>query len=230
MRSYGWVGAIILAIGLSLAVISLFVSALDTRFAAEGVTVEAEVVSATARDNSGVGQPVSMVYEVTVRFLVDGETYEVSKSVPRWFYDYAQPIGMEEGTIEVTYAATDPRTVEIVRGRYAKITRWLRLGAFVGLFAGGYWTWTALKRANAVLRLRKSGARISVPVTRLIDTTYSHAGIRQFRIAWAEPNGGEGKSYMLPQESAEKHPPGSEIEIIRDPSGNLPSVWAEDLQ
>lgn len=230
MRSYGWVGAIILMIGLVMAVISVFVSNLDSRFATDGVTVEAEVVGATKRDNSRPGQPVSIVYEVRVRYLVDGETHEVTKSVPRWFYDYAQPIGMDEGTIKVTYVSSDPGNVEIVQGRYTRITRWLRLGAFVGLFAGGYWTWNALKRANAVLRLRKSGERLSVPVTRLIDTTYSHAGIRQFRIAWAEPNGGEGQSFLLPQETAEKHPPGSEIEIIRDPTGRLSSVWAADLQ
>ena len=157
LKSYGWVGAILLAIGVGLAVASVVVSAVAARFTLDGMRTEAEVVSSSRRETSRMSDGVSIIYGVTVRHIVNGETYEVSQGVRRWFYDRVRPIGLNDGTIPVTYLDGDPGKVKIVRGRSGRTMIWLRLGALVGLVAGGCWVWTAWSRARAVLGLRERG-------------------------------------------------------------------------
>lgn len=229
MRSYGWVGALLFALGLALAIAFAVLWSLSVRLWADGESTEAEVTGAYETTRRSPGQPVSTVYEVAVRYVVDGETHEVRKPVPRWFYERVRNDGEQRETIRVTYVASDPGQVEFVRGRYGRLAQWLLVGAVVALAGGGVWARRAWRRAGEVIALRTTGTRCTVPVKRLLDTTFNHDGVRQYRIVWAEPDGSEGRSYMIAKERAERHPPGSEIEIYRDPGGRLPSVWAGDI-
>ena len=62
------------------------------------------------------------------------------------------------------------------------------------------------------------------------DVSGSKSNKKFYRLVWEDPDGNRGETLNLPADEAAQYPVGSELELVRDPAGKLPSQWAEHLR
>lgn len=194
------------------------------RLAKEGVDATAEVTDVrrtSSRDSDG---NIDYDYEVTYRFVVNGQTFEKQVDVA---YDFYLRIGQGD-ILPVRYWSKDPSLSEIEPGSAA-------FQALFGQIATGVSGLVALilgrlgwRRARAAAWMNRHGVPRQVTVRGLVDTKVSVNKSPRFRATWQESGGREGATWMA---RLDRLPTvGSQITILADPEGRRASIWEGDLQ
>lgn len=189
----------------------------------EGADATAEVTGVRhtqSRDSDG---DIDHDYEVTYRFVVNGQTFEKQVDVAHGFY-----INVRDGDLlPVRYWINDPTLSEIEPGSAA-------FQALFGQIATGVFGLVALvlarlgwRRARAAAWMNRHGVARQVTVKALVDTSVKVNKTPRFRATWQESDGREGSTWMA---RLDRLPTvGSQITILTDPEGRRASIWEGDL-
>lgn len=219
VRFYGWAASLLFAFGIVAAAAAISFAQRDTRMDRDGVEIEANVVTTWSHRNP------NRSFHVEVAFFVDDIEYVHAASVTEDFMTYAA----ERGSVPIRYWANDPSVVELQRGQVSNWVWWSVALALVGLFGGAYWCWRVWNRVAAMRWLETFGERLHLPVLARAKTGTTVNQVEQYHLIWEEPDGTRKQSFMNDPKRFELYPEGTEIEILRDPSGKRPSIWVGDL-
>ncbi|MEM8729011.1 MAG: hypothetical protein AAGF79_03755 [Pseudomonadota bacterium] len=220
MRFYGWAAGFLVLVGLC-ATLAAF------SFAQRASLLDREGVEIQARVNATWSERVSRrSFNVEVGYQVDGVSYAHTASVTEGFMDWAE----EQGTIPIRYWPKDPSVIELQGGQLSNWFWWSLALACVGIFGGGYWCWKIWTRVAQMQWLDKNGERHSVKVLARAKSGTTINGVEQVHLIWEEPDGGRCQSALNDPLRFQDYPEGTEIEVLRDPSGQRPSIWAGDLE
>lgn len=219
----GWGAAILVLPMLVIGTLYYFSARETNRLSAEGGDAVAVVVSKDiliSRDSDG---DRVRTYNVVYRFAVDGQTYDDDEDVTKSFYN-SMTVGDE---IPMRYWTKDPNVSEITVGGSAFVTKVFMIVGLIHVGLVLLFGFGAFRRAKGLAYLRDHGYRREFTVREVRDTNVKINHRRMYRIVWNESDGREGASFLhrerdLPTE-------GSEIIVLIDPDGRLPSVWENDV-
>jgi hypothetical protein len=131
-------------------------------------------------------------------------------------------------TLPVRYAESDPSVIETREGETARTALWLGIAAAaMGAAALGL-TARALRRAASLIRAARRGEVREARVTDHARTGTTINKVRQYRLAWTDATGAEGRSMLHPLDRLAPWPPGSVAVVYADPrTGD--TFWEEDI-
>lgn len=223
MRMGGWLPMLFAVPVVIVSLIGQYNFSTAQRFEEEGRTAVAVVEDKYVREGRDSDGNRTYTYYLVVDFLTQRrEEVNVSKTVGRGFYR-EQAVGDE---IEIRYLESQPETVELREGNYARgatALRWvaLVLGVIVlgMLWVTGRWTVEAL-------RARKYGAVEMAEVVEVVKTNVRVNNRARFRIVWKDAQGREGKSMLRKAADVEGWHGRDPIRIYQ---GLKRSWWARDI-
>ena len=217
----GWLPGLIGIGSIATALLAIvFVTVSDLRRSGS-VTADARVIEA-----STVGLGSKTEYRLAVSLEVDGQTYSASRYVHWDFHREAE--GRE--TIPVQYDPANPNRIWIVPIRSEPWYGTMRTGGVVLAMLMALWCRSIWKLAGRTVATLETGERRMVPVTSHVDMSGSKNDNSRIAITWLDPGGTEQKSNAMAAEEAAKYPVGSDIEIVLDPDGKLPSRWVDQFK
>ncbi len=219
MRFNLWIAALMLPAAYAILVFGEGMVERSDQLSKRGVTTIAQVERGWTEHTRN-----SPIEWLEVTYQAEGESYTVAGSVTQ----NTRLNAVREGTIEIRYFKDDPSVFEFGPGS-ATLELWIVRGVGLLVFLiGAYWLWKGLTRIRQLFWLEKHGTRERRHVKR-VDETGWNTKDWEFRLVWSDPDGSEGRSLMASEYRLKAHPPGSEIDVLRDPAGRVPSAWVGDL-
>ena len=223
LRMGGWIAIILTVIFVIVSLIGQSNFSTAKRFEAEGRVALAVLQDKQVRESRDSDGNRTYTYYFVLDFVTQRrEQMNVRKSVGRGFYD-TQDVGDE---LQIKYLESDPDTVEIQDGDYARgaaVLRWVAL-VFGIVWLGALWVtgrWTV-----EALRARQYG---TVEIAEVVEVRRSNVRINnraRYRIVWKDAQGREGHSLLKKGNEVEGWHGRDPIRIYQ---GVKRSWWAGDI-
>jgi hypothetical protein len=229
-RSFGfWFGGIFLLCGLPFFATSIFLFYDDWRFGQEaqstqGMVLTKEIRVSHSSDRDNRHNSTTKHYEVTYRFMADGETIEGRDELS---HDEWQQL-VEREPVEVLY-----RPQRASSNRLAAHSSWL-LKTIFGLLGsvftvlGGVFFVRAVGKARLESRLRQQGVRAQGAVTELRARNLRINDVQQWRLHY-EYRDFQGQRQVgttdIPEDEAQQWKVGDTGAVLYDPSQPAEAVW-----
>ena len=223
LRMGGWIAIIFTVILLIVSLIGQSNFSTAKRFEAEGQDALAVVEDKYVREGRDSDGNRTYTYYFVLEFVTQRrEEMSVSTSVGSRLYD-RHGVGDE---LQIRYLASDPDTVEMEEGEYARgaaVLRWVALGLGIvwlgALWVTGRWTVEAL-------RARRYGAVEMAEVVEVMRTNMRVNNRPRYRIVWKDAQGREGRSLLKKAHEVEGWHGRDPIRIYQ---GLKRSWWAGDI-
>ncbi len=219
-RSGGWIGAVILGLGLVCAGPAVSYLGFEYQLSRHGVTVTGTVTDLADRRARRNKRNHVVVYvfrtaegvDVTGRQRVSAATLNDL---------------VEQQPIAVTYLPQDPSKSEVNRFRPTRIGLiWLATLAGLAIF-GVLWLRKYWRQAEDVLALREFGQVRRAKVTEHNPLKNKHNRTRSWTALWVDDAGTKGETFV--HGAATLPAVGNAITIYADPKGDAKSVWEGDV-
>ncbi len=223
LRMGGWIVIIFTVILVLISMIGQFNFSTAQRFEEEGRRALAVVEDKFVQEGRDSDGNRTYTYYLTLEFVTERrEEISFSRSVGKVFYR-AHDLGEE---IELRYLKSEPETVEVEEGSYARgaaVLRWVALVFgilwLIGLWVVGRWTVEAL-------RARRYGTVELAEVVEVVKTSVRVNNRPRFRIVWKDAQGREGRSMLRKAADVEGWHGRDQIRIYQ---GLKRSWWARDI-
>ena len=223
LRMGGWIAIIFTVILLIVSLIGQSNFSTAQRVEAEGRDALAVVEDKYVREGRDSDGNRTYTYYFVLEFVTQRrEEMTVSKTVGRAFYD-TRDVGDE---LQIRYLSSEPSTVELEEGDYARgaaVLRWVALGLgivwLVALWVTGRWT-------VAALRARRYGAVEMAEVVEVMRTNVRINNKPRFRIVWKDGQGRKGRSLLKKAHEVQGWHGRDPIRIYQ---GMKRSWWAGDI-
>ncbi len=223
LASPGWVFALLILIGLGIAVPAEVMFERAWRLQMGGATVEGTVDRLWTSTRSCGKDNMDTCTDYNVDFGFDPGTWRQTEiSVTQGFFEALK----EGGPIPVRYVRDDPTIIEVESGwTFFEGILFLYV-ALTFLIGGGFGLGWRRRLAHRLVTLRETGERRQAMVTAQERTNFRVTGTPLYRLRWRDEAGVTGQSQAWPQ--ARLPALGSAVTIYADPAGNLPPVWEGD--
>jgi hypothetical protein len=216
-----WFGAFLLLLGLPFLLLGSALAIDDSRYAVDGATVNAIVLSKDIHRATGSS---GTSYSVRYRFtLPNGQTLVGSSTARDW------ENLVEGGPVTVQYLVSDPSSNRVAHPSdpIADVV-FLTVGAGVFL-GGGYLVWLgtrALREDRRLLRVgREAGAQVTAVEPTNIRINWDLQWVISYAYRDADGKEHKGRSPMMPEAQARKFSRGDHATIRYDPDRPAESLW-----
>lgn len=223
MRMGGWIPMIFAAVVVLVSLIGQYNFSTAQRFVEEGRIATAAVADKYVRESRDSDGNRTYTYYLVMEFVTQRrEEMSVRKSVGSSFYRRVDT----GDAMEIRYLESDPDTVELREGDYARGAAALR---WVALVLGVIWLglfWVIGRWTVEALRARRYGQVEMAQLKEVMRTNVRINNSPRYRLVWTDGAGREGRSMLKKASEVEGWHGRDPIRVYQ---GMKRSWWAGDI-